>query len=375
MTQTRSVGRTVSRALAIALAVGFAVLMPLALTAHSMAAVVFSPEVMSTVLTGQFSLAEDIRRPVFEALMGADSEPDQGLDLSQALGYLTPEEQQVVLESLIPPTWAQGQIESAVHQAYAWLDGADPHPTITLDMRPIKVHLMDSAVQGAIARVVDSWPDCTADKLAEFAGSLLSGEPRMVYCTPPGALGQLLTDFLTTGLTASVQAMPADLVLTPGSQRPAEMLELKQNLLALRSIGRLGWLVPIGMLLLILALVVRSVADWGRWWGWPLVAAGVLSLASLLGGGWLWRGTLLQVSMQAGGPMVLDLLDNVLAGVAAQITGRQLRGAALLLVSGAALLGMARRIARKRARDAGSGERLSGGDSPVGEPPPAGMFG
>jgi len=375
MSQSKSWGRTLSRVLAILLAIGFAVLMPLALMAHSVAAVVFSPEVMASVLTRQFSLAEDVRRPVFEALMGSQSEPDQGLDLSQALGYLTPDEQQQVLDSLIPPGWAQEQIEAGVYQAYAWLDSEDPHPTITLDMRPVKVHWMDSAVQGAVARVIDSWPDCTADKLAEFAASLLSGEATMMYCAPPGALGELLTSFLTTGLSTSVQALPPELVLTPGSQRPAEMLGIKENLLALRAVGRWGWLVPIGMLLLILALVVRSAPEWGRWWGWPLLAAGLLSLAGLLSGGWLWRSVLQQISLQAGGTMVLDMLDGVLAGLTAQITARQVWGAALLLVSGAALLVMARVVERRRSGGPGAGNARPRGEGLDTESPPAGMFG
>jgi len=375
MSQTDSLGRTVRRVLAILLAVSFVVLMPLALMARSVAAVVFSPSVTAAVLTRQFSLAEDIRRPVFEALLGSEGEPDQGLDLAQALGYLTPEEQQQVLDSLIPPRWAQEQVEAAVYQTYAWLDSEDPHPTITLDMRPVKIHLMDSAVQASVTRVIDSWPDCTADKLAELAASLLSGKREMLYCAPPGALGDLLAKLLTTGLTASVQALPADLVLTPGSQKPAEMLGLKQDLLALRAIGRWGWLVPMGMLLLILALVVRSVPDWGQWWGWPLLAAGLLSLASLLGGGWLWRGLLLEIATQAGGAMVLDLLDGVLAGLTAQVAGRQLLSAVGLLSSGIALLVMARSARHKRAGVSGSGTNPPGDAGLETEPPPAGMFG
>jgi hypothetical protein len=369
MSQSKSLGRTLGRVLAILLAIGFAVLMPLALMAHSVVAVVFSPDVMASVLTQQFSLAEDIRRPVFEALLGSEGEPDQGLDLSQALGYLTPEEQQQVLDNLIPPGWAHGQIEAAVHQTYAWLDSEDPHPTITLDMRPVKVHWMDSAVQGTVARVIDSWPDCTADKLAEFAASLLSGEAAMVYCAPPGALGELLAGFLTTGLSTGVQALPPDLVLSPGSQRPAEMLEIKESLLTLRALGRWGWLIPVGLLLLILALMVRSVPDWGRWWGWPLLAAGLLSLGGLLGGGWLWRSGLQQFSLQAGGPLVLELLDGVLAALTGQISARLLRGASVLLVSGAALLVMARSVERKRAGGPGAGKGLDT------EPPPTGMVG
>jgi hypothetical protein len=252
-------------------------------------------------------------------------------------------------------------------------EGAANASSIHLDGQRAKAHLDEART--AVARVIGSWPDCTADKLTEFAANLLTGEASLVYCAPPGALGELLATFLTTGLTTGVQALPPELVLTRGSQRPAEMLELKQNLVVLRAVGRWSWLVPLGMLLLILALVVRSLPDWGRWWGWPLLAAGLLSLASLLGGGWLWRSALQQVSSQAGGPMLLDLLDGVLAGLTRQISARQLLGSASLLVSGAALLVMARLVARRRAGESGGtvGPAHAGGEDKG--PPPTGMFG
>ena len=364
-----------ARMLAILLAIAFSLLMPVAVMAHSVVAVVFSPDTMAAVLTRQFSLAEDVRRPVFDALLGSESEPGETLDLGRALEHLTPEEQQQVLDALIPPRWAQEELESAVRQAYAWLDSEAPYPTVILDMRPVKVHLLDSAVQSAVVRVMESWPDCTGEMLTEFAASLLAGEAEMVYCRPPGALGELLAGFLTTGLTSGVQSLPAELVFTPGSERPGQMLELKQDLVTWRSIGRWGWLLPIGMLLLILALVVRSLPEWGRWWGWPLLAAGALSLVGLLGGGWLWRGGLRQLAGQSGATIVLELLDGVLAGVAGAISTRQLGAAGMLLVLGIALLAMASIVARRRRAGSAGANASDGVTGTRADTPPSGMFG
>jgi hypothetical protein len=375
MSQTRSWGHTLARVLAILLAIAFAMMMALATMAHSVVAVVFSPEVMTSILTRQFSLTEDVRRPVFQALLGSEGSADEPLDLSQALAYLTPAEQQQVLDRLIPAQWAQEQVGSAVEQAYAWLDSEETHPTIALDLRPVKIHMLDSAVQAAVGQVIDSWPDCTAEALAEFAGTLLSGQPKMVYCAPPGALGDLTAEFLTAGLKAGVQSLPADLVLTPGRQQPAQMLELKENLLLLRTIGRWGWLLPVSLLLLILALVVRSVVDWGKWWGWPLVAAGLLSLATLLGGGALWGGLLRQLTLQTGVIAILGVLNDVLVGLTAQISARQLRASAVLLTLGIALLVMARLVARRRQAAGGPQSPQATGSGSSAGTSPTGMFG
>jgi hypothetical protein len=360
---------------AILLAVAFSLLMPVALMAHSITAVVFSPETMAAVLTRQFSLAEAVRRPVFDALLGSESGPAESLDLRRALEHMTPEQQQDVLDTLIPARWAQEQLESAVGQAYAWLDSEAPYPTLILDLRPVKVHLLDSAVQAAVVRVMDSWPECTGEMLTGFAASLLAGDARMVYCAPPGALGEMVAGFLTSGLTAGVQTLPAQLVLTPGSERTDEMLELKQDLVTWRSVGRWGWLIPLGMLFLILALVVRSLSAWGRWWGWPLLGAGALSLLGLLGGGWLWGSGLRRLAGQTGAAIVLDVFDGVLAGIADAILTRLLAAAGLVLLSGIGLLAMASVVTRRRPAEAAAAIAAESGPGSGAEPPPTGMFG
>jgi hypothetical protein len=368
--------RALARVVATLLAMAFVVLMPVTLLARSMAAVLFSPDVVVSVLTTQLSLAEDLRRPVFSALLGPEGGDSGALDMAQALSYLTPQEQQAVLETLIPRRWAEDQIDMVVSQSYAWLDNQDPFPTITLDVQPIKLHLLDSAVQASIVTVVDSWPDCTGNQLASFAGGLLSGTPEMIYCSPPGALGSLLTGFLITSLKETVQALPPEVTFTPGGERPQEMLALKQDLRAARALGRWAWMVPVCLLLLILGLVVRSLPAWGRWWGWPLMGAGLLTLGSVLWGGWAWGVLLGRLSTDSGMEQLVRAVNGVLQGLAGEIMSRQILAGLLSLVVGVGMLVMARVLTRRRRRAlppaAGEGASGASGQS---EPRPSGMFG
>ncbi|NIW46703.1 MAG: hypothetical protein GWN30_18695, partial [Gammaproteobacteria bacterium] len=38
------------------------------------------------------------------------------------------------------------------------------------------------------------------------------------------------------------------------------------------------WILPLACLFLIVPLTVRSPGSWGHWWGWPLLATGILAL-------------------------------------------------------------------------------------------------
>ena len=234
---------------------------------------------------------------------------------------------------LVPQSWLDSQIEGAVGQAYAWLDTADPYPTIRFDMQPVKLHMLDAGVQAALERIVDSWPPCTGEDLAVFAGNLLGGSPEMVYCSPPGALRDLVLGFLLAGFKEAVRTMPAEMVLTPGSRQPQEMQELKDTLLTWRGLGQWGWMVPVLLLLAILGLQVRSLAAWGRWWGWPLLAAGILALALVVAGAsllQLWGERLVASPILRP---VATWIRALLADVSGEILARQLTGGLVLVDS------------------------------------------
>lgn len=345
--------QTLSLALAVACAVTFALLMPVTLLARSATSVLFSPQVMTEVLQTRLSLRGDVQTPILGALIAGDTSGDGLGDLAQAFAFLDEAEQSEILAVLVPQSWLDSQIEGAVGQAYAWLDTADPYPTIRFDMQPVKLHMLDAGVQAALERIVDSWPPCTGEDLAVFAGNLLGGSPEMVYCSPPGALRDLVLGFLLAGFKEAVGTMPAEMVLTPGSRQLQEMQELKDTLLTWRGLGQWGWMVPVLLLLAILGLQVRSLAAWGRWWGWPLLAAGILALALVVAGAsllQLWGERLVASPILRP---VATWIRALLADVSGEILARQLTGGLVLVILGAALLSMVWILRRRLARRSG----------------------
>ena len=61
-------------------------------------------------------------------------------------------------------------------------------------------------------------------------------------------------------------------------ERRAELEQLQRNFTLARTWAWTLWLVPLAGLLLILLLAVRSLPEWGHWWGWPLVITAVIVL-------------------------------------------------------------------------------------------------
>jgi hypothetical protein len=62
---------------------------------------------------------------------------------------------------------------------------------------------------------------------------------------------------------------------------------LKQTLRNIRFLAGTVWLIPLGLLLLVAVLAVRTLAGLGRWWGLPLTVGGILTLLPALAYRWL----------------------------------------------------------------------------------------
>lgn len=73
-------------------------------------------------------------------------------------------------------------------------------------------------------------------------------------------------------------ALTDELVEWSGAPVGVEPLILKQQLRLIRTLMGLVWLVPLGLLLLILLLRVRSLNSLGWWWGIPLLLGGTGTL-------------------------------------------------------------------------------------------------
>lgn len=203
-----------------------------------------------------------------------------GVDLDEAL-------LQESLQTLLPPGWMEAQTATAVDAVYDAIEsGSVDDVTVQLDMQPVLERLQGDPGRQLVANVIAGIPDCPEGTLPDL------NNDRLPSCIPPtlprDVVAQQAHDQLMQQLAQNPQflaqagrvqiplgQLTAD-ANNPQAQQARENLQRLQRWFTLaRNWSWLLWLIPLGSLLLIGLLVVRSVREWGMWWGWPLVATAV----------------------------------------------------------------------------------------------------
>ncbi len=259
--------------------------LPISLLIYNVARVVFSPEIMSDLLTTHLVKSGVFRGFITDFLLSPESQQEQGpgeLDFSRVIENLSPEERGAIVDILIPPEWIKEQISASFNAVYSWIDDDRPLPLIHLDMGPIKERLLGGGVTEVVDTIVDSWPSCSAAQMEHFREVIeFGGEFPEFLCEPPEPFRSKVIDLISSQLIQVVREVPQELSLSGDQPYPRDMTDIaamKEWIRLARALSRSSWLLPIALLGLIMALAVRSWGELGRWWGIPLLIGGVLTL-------------------------------------------------------------------------------------------------
>lgn len=284
MPQSTGCLSTVTKVIAAFLALFVVITLPITLLVYDFSRVLFSPEVMSDVLTTRLIDSGVFQGAVTDVLLSPETLDNLGqgdADLGRYFKDLTPAERETMLEIILPSEWIENQISTVLRELSLWIDNDQPLPQLFLDMRPIKARLMRGGAEEIVDMVVDSWPSCTPEQVERISESGLAGQTPLIQCEPPEPFRTRLVVFASTQLIEMIRQIPPDFPLTGdeiGGQEIADITEAKRNVRSIRALTRSGWLLPIALLCLIIALVVRSWRDLSRWWGIPLTLCGVITL-------------------------------------------------------------------------------------------------
>lgn len=277
------------RIIAVLMVVGLVLSLPPTLAGRSFGRVAFRPDVLSSILQSQLlesgMLEETIRnnlltREWFETLSGEEED-----DIGRYFAYLSPAEREEIFYTLLPPDWIKGQISGILRGFYNWLDNDEPAPKLYLDLKPFKTNLLRGGLGSFMDIVIDSWPSCKPEQVevlqqAFFEGGALPDD----LCEPPEPLRSRVVDLATIAFEEQVNDLPERFSLVESSLTQRDLTALKDQLRLVRALVLWGWMLPVSLLGLIMALVIRSRMDVGRWWGIPLILGGfgILVLAFLL---------------------------------------------------------------------------------------------
>jgi hypothetical protein len=356
MSHDRGCGGTLAVIVAAVLAASLAVLLPGAVLAFEVGRVVFSAEAVAQIVGERAVDSGAVRRLVIQQLLDAQSTgANADFDLARALSFLDQGEVEGVFDLLIPPDWARSQLSDAFRGLYDWMDNDLPAPAVPMDLRPIQQSLISGGAARVVETILDSWPACTVQQLDELSRAALAGQLPMQYCEPSEPYRSAISVFATQALIDQARALPPKIdLLARDSGQPTEdlasVMAFKEQLRLLRALTRWGWLLPFSFLGLIMALVVRSLRGLTRWWGLPLLTAGLLSVFVVFVASALAERLTARALQGISPEELVRLLGSILDGLRDRILGRMVvhsllitLGAGLLLVLG---LVLARRAAR-----------------------------
>ncbi|MCJ7625879.1 MAG: hypothetical protein MUO76_20495 [Anaerolineaceae bacterium] len=196
-----------------------------------------------------------------------------------------------LMGSLFPQSWLQAQTEAVIDQIFTYLDGDGEELVLKISMSEFTQNL-DQKKDEIILKLLEDSPPCTEEQLVEIAVLLLDSEETQVpVCKPPEELITPLMGEMDVVLDAMLPDVPDEMTFTPfdfsgeddGEEpdpRPFDLLG--DNPLAVLRFLRQGFLFSPLLSLALLALIatfgIRSFRGLLRWWGIPLLLAGMLAI-------------------------------------------------------------------------------------------------
>lgn len=204
------------------------------------------------------------------ALTTAAQNPERD-DMLSIFRNLSEDEWRAFIGELLPPDELEIISEDIVTQVLAYINGEVNEAVLSL--AGLKAHLQSPEGISAIYGLLKAQPDCTVEQLTTMA----MGQQRMALCNPPDTfLFVDLRPIIEAEIKAAVGLLPEQVsIITANADRAQEL----QNLENLRFVMRLSPILPILCLLIVTVLAVRSLGSWLNWWGYPLLFAGLISIA------------------------------------------------------------------------------------------------
>lgn len=190
-----------------------------------------------------------------------------------------------ILTSLAPPDVLRSETEGVIDQIFAYLNGQ--RDTVSLDLTPLKSRLASPVGQDAILSLIRTQPACSLQEIAQIMLNAFGGQ-EISICSPPDSLLNQVTPIIQAAITQIAAQLPNEVViLSPNSIQGTTQGNVSANRPATtvrnaRLIMRLSSDLPLGFLLLISVLVVRTPKNWLRWWGIPLCITGMLAAVGVL---------------------------------------------------------------------------------------------
>jgi hypothetical protein len=202
-----------------------------------------------------------------------------------------------VLRALLPPEWLKTQTESVLTQLFHIINTPGAPLSIYVSMAEFKHNLAGPAGVDAIIEIIKTLPQCEPGVTPN-----LTDASQMLTCRPPDDVLEQSKPQIEQSLAdvAADISDPLDILknlresgtLNPDLSRwpvgPRQLLQIG------RWVVRLSPILCIGILVIVALLVIRSWKGLLRWWGFPIIMAGIAILLTAIA---IWIGLDLVISL------------------------------------------------------------------------------
>lgn len=309
--------RTLGKFLAGFCAILFLITAVLALLFFNIERKAFSSETYKTAFEKQ-QLYERMPGILADAITTTVARNEQA---STYLKSFTVQDWESAISALIPPEELKALANSTLDSTFDYLNGRTDSAVVSL--MPFKSHLAGPGGVEAILQLLRAQPTCTVDQIIELTFAVLNGGD-LIFCSPPPEAVQIVRPLIESQIQFMTLGFPDQITLI-STERAGTPEDPRLNLKIARSLMQITPLFPMAFLLGLTILAVRGLIDWLRWWGWPFLSTGVISLLIAIPGSFL-VGFIIQwlLESQIGSfmpPLLLSSLRETVSAVAREILG------------------------------------------------------
>ncbi|MBI1801992.1 MAG: hypothetical protein HYR71_10240, partial [Chloroflexi bacterium] len=261
---------------------------------------------------------------------------------------------EMIVSSLLPAGALQTMVEDVIGQAFAYLDFKTD--TIKISLVALKQRATGDAGINVLLRLLRAQPACTAQQLAQWAG-LVGGASlgAMPICRVPDEIITGAAPLIRQGLAQILSTVPDEAVLlsapqsgnqagqsAPGATSAPQAEDPRVAIQRARTFISLSPLVPAALLLLVTVFGVRSRKGWLRWWGIPLLLAGLIGVGMALAAApladWAYPTYVVAKLPPVVGPGARRMVGDRIRRIAGALAGSLGLSASIVALAGLALV-------------------------------------
>jgi hypothetical protein len=276
--------------------------LPLALIARDIKNVAFNPPIVNKIIGDEIIkpdflflvLEGQLRRQIAESASNQESNLP---DIAAVISMLDQEDLKQIKAEILPDEIILQWVAESVDGVYKWLEIDGVIPPLVYDLRGFKARINSEHGINAFLIVYDNLEPCTEAQIAELMAQFIRSPDDVNFfeylckIQIPGVEEELV-NYLSLTLPVIANQLPDQLNLSNQLEKNLDSAQMEQLVSAkkwlniLRMIMSYLWIVPLGLILMVAAITVRSFKSLGQWVGIPVVIGGSLSLLPFL----LYRG-------------------------------------------------------------------------------------